>query len=188
MTGRFVQVLLRAVVGKARKRIRTTQEIQLGSRVRSLLGCHVSRPSVTAAFRDSKVEVTLEFDVDAWFTSDDTGQTVLHREPVTLVETVDVDLIGPVLADPAAFAHLVGSLRCAETHVTTPAGAPCSTLTVAIVGTGVAEVVATTRLLVQAFPVPETEDKEEKDLAGEVEPEELEDDTWEDEELLEADV
>lgn len=188
MAGRFVQVLLRAVVGKARKRIRTTQEIQLGSRVRSLLGCHVSRPSVTAAFRDNKVEVTIEFDVDAWFTSDDTGQTLLHREPVTVAEAVDVDLIGPVLADPAAFAHLVGGLRCAETRVTTAAGASGSTLTATIVGTSVAEVVATTRLLVQAFPEPETDDKDEKDLACEVEPEELEDDTWEDEELLAADV
>ncbi|GEM_PF-4546375 len=188
MAGRFVQVLLRAVVGNARKRIRTTQEIQFGSRVRSLLGCHVSRPAVAASFHDNKVEVTLEFDVDAWFTSDDTGQTLLHREPVTVTESVDVDLIGPVLADPAAFARLAGSLRCAETRVTTPKGAVGSTLTVTILGTAVAEVVATTRLLVQAFPVPETADKEEKDLACEVEPEELEDDTWEDEELLEADV
>lgn len=188
MAGRFVQVLLRAVVGSARKRVTTTQEIQLGSRVRSLLGCHVSRPAVSASFHDGKVDVTLDFDVDAWFTSDDTGQTLLHREPVSVTTTVDVDLVGPVLADPTAFANLVGSLRCAEARISTPQGGTFSTLTVTVIGLVRAEVVATTRLMVQAFPVPEGVEKEEKDLACEVEPEELEDDTWEDEELLEVDV
>ncbi|MCL5677479.1 MAG: outer spore coat protein CotE [Firmicutes bacterium] len=188
MAGRFVQVLLRAVVGNARKRIRTTQEIQLGSRARSLLGCHVSRPSLSASWNNGKMEVTLDFDVDAWFTSDDTGQTLLHREPITVTEAVGVDLIGPILADPAAFANLVGTLRCADSHITTAKGAVASTLTAKVVGLVSTEVVATTRLMVQAFPVPEGADKEEKELACEVEPEELEDDTWEDEELLEADV
>ncbi|MHB9145488.1 MAG: outer spore coat protein CotE [Symbiobacteriia bacterium] len=188
MAGRFVQVLLRAVVGSARTRVTTTQEISLGSRVRTLLGCHVSRPAVSAAFHDGKVDVTLDFDVDAWFTSDDTGQTLLHREAVSVTTAVDVDLIGPVLADPVAFAQVIGNLRCAETLISTPVGSTSSILTVTVIGLVKVEVVATTKLMVQAFPVPECGEKDDKELACEVEPEELEEDTWDEEELLEVDV
>ena len=86
----FKEIVTKAIIGKCKKKIISSYDIECDEKPNTILGCWVINHSFRGVNNLGKVNVSGSFDVNVWYSYDNDTKTDVLKETVPYTETVHI--------------------------------------------------------------------------------------------------
>lgn len=86
----FKEIVTKAIIGKCKKKVISSYDIECDEKPNTILGCWVINHSFRGVNNLGKVNVSGSFDVNVWYSYDNDTKTDVLKETVPYTETVHI--------------------------------------------------------------------------------------------------